>query len=157
VFDYPALYRAIEERRAFLDTFNGREVVTGYNASEGWAYVGSGVTRHSYCVCPGQIKIAATPAEALTCPTLVPSPWSRAAIDALKPGDRLQHTVDCTFSRAHLDARWSEPREVVAITFRGVNTKGQAYVGGRLDYGHGSTITFSFSEGDGRYRPARES
>lgn len=151
---YAAIRRAIEERRAYLDTFCGREVVTGFDPREALAFVGEGWTRRTYHTCYDRIQVVATAAEAISCPTLLPSPWTRETVEALKAGDRLQSTGGTMFGRARLDAAWSEPKAVVRIYARGLDVHGKAYVCGYTEFGPNATLSFSITEGEGRYRPA---
>lgn len=59
------------------------------------------------------------------------SPITRQQIENLQIGDYVQQTRDVEAFTGKLkdNARWSEPAEVVEITYRGVSVADRAYVG----------------------------
>lgn len=79
-------------------------------------------------------------------------PWTRAQIEGLKVGDYLSHTIDTVGLQPRPGARWSQPRRVVEITFRGTDVNGRAYVGFATEFGPTSSITGSIKEGEAAYR-----
>lgn len=56
--------KAIREKRAYLETFCGKRLVTGYNDATGWAITnntGSFMNQQSFMVCLESIKISEKP------------------------------------------------------------------------------------------------
>jgi hypothetical protein len=81
---------------------------------------------------------------------------TRTEIENLKVGDVLENTIDVEpwteFKKLKPNARFSSPRKVVEISYRGVSVKGHAYVGGYMEFGPNSTISFSIGEDELMYR-----
>ena len=80
----------------------------------------------------------------------------RKQIEALAVGMWIEQTFDTVRGQliAAPAARWSEPREIVEITYRGVSDQGRAYVGGYVQWGPNARLSFSISEGETFMRAA---
>jgi hypothetical protein len=81
---------------------------------------------------------------------------NRQEIENLAVGDFLQNTFDVvagtSFTKLQDGARWSQPRRIVSILYRGISAKGRAYVGGYTEHGPNGSISFGIAEDEVNYR-----
>ena len=85
---------------------------------------------------------------------------TRTEIESLAVGDFLENTFDVVagteFRVLKPNPRFSKPRKIVEISYRGVNVRGEAYVGGYTTHGDNGTISFGICEGELTYRKVEQ-